>query len=158
MNITILTNRDLASHIALTRLVKALVDHQLSIFISEKVGADHQLPAPLMELAAFEKHQLATAEHSFDDLAKQVGCELQGVIPVEHPAYSANSELFASSLKNIAPPAGHTIHTTNASLSAFRALLLGPPRDIHLNLIAGPASNYVDEIASLGTAILVKPT
>lgn len=78
MNITILTNRDLASHIALTRLVKALVDHQLSIFISEKVGADHQLPAPLMELAAFEKHQLATAEHSFDDLAKQVGCELQG--------------------------------------------------------------------------------
>lgn len=77
MNITILTNRDLASHIALTRLVKALVDHQLSIFISEKVGADHQLPAPLMELAAFEKHQLATAEYSFNDLAKQVGCELQ---------------------------------------------------------------------------------
>ncbi|MDB4076332.1 formyl transferase [Porticoccaceae bacterium] len=78
MNITILTNRDLASHIALTRLVKALVDHQLSIFISEKVGADHQLPAPLMELAAFEKHQLATAEYSFNDLAKRVGCELQG--------------------------------------------------------------------------------
>jgi len=78
MNITILTNRDLAGHIALTRLVKALVDHQLSIFISEKVGADHQLPAPLMELAAFEKHQLATAEYSFNDLAKQVGCELQG--------------------------------------------------------------------------------
>lgn len=80
------------------------------------------------------------------------------VIPVEHPAYRANSELFASCLKNITPPAGHTIDTTNASLSAFRALLLGPPRDIHLNLIAGPASNFVDEIASLGTAILVKPT
>ena len=62
MKITILTNRDLASHSALSRLVKALGDHQLTIFISEKVGADQQLPAPLMELAAFEKHQLATAE------------------------------------------------------------------------------------------------
>ena len=38
MKITILTNRDLASHIALTRLVQGLSDHQLNIFISEKVG------------------------------------------------------------------------------------------------------------------------
>lgn len=78
MKITILTNRDLASHSALSLLVKALGDHQLTIFISEKFGADQHLPAPLMELAAFEKHQLATAEHSFDDLAKLAGCELQG--------------------------------------------------------------------------------
>ena len=79
------------------------------------------------------------------------------VISIDNPAYTANSELFASCWKNITPPAGRIIHTTSTSLSAFRALLLGPPRDIHLNLITGPASNYVDEITSLATAILVKP-
>ena len=79
------------------------------------------------------------------------------VIPIDNPAYTANSELFASCLQNITPTAGRSIYTTSASLSAFRALLLGPPRDIHLNLIAGPASNYVDEITSLATEILVKP-
>ncbi len=78
MKITILTNRDLASHQALTRLVSMLGDHQLSIFISEKVGADHRLPQPLMDLAAFEKSQIASADHSFDDLARLAGCELQG--------------------------------------------------------------------------------
>lgn len=82
MNITILTNRDLASHIALTRLVKSLGHHQLTIFISEKVGADHELPASLMALAAFEKHQLANAATSFNDLAELAGCELQGFIDI----------------------------------------------------------------------------
>jgi methylglyoxal synthase len=52
MNITILTNRDLASHIALSRLVKELVGHQLAIFLSEKVGGDQQLPQALVELAS----------------------------------------------------------------------------------------------------------
>ncbi|MDG2502277.1 MAG: formyl transferase [Porticoccaceae bacterium] len=84
MNITVLTNRDLASHIVLTRLVRDLGDHQLSIFISEKVGADHQLPQPLMDLAAFEKRQIAAAELSFDDLARLAGCELQGFADIDN--------------------------------------------------------------------------
>ncbi|MDB9999448.1 formyl transferase [Porticoccaceae bacterium] len=78
MNITLLTNRDLPSHVALSRLVGALSHHSLSIFISEKVGADHQLPQPLMDLAAFEKQVLAEGRLSFDDLAASAGCTLQG--------------------------------------------------------------------------------
>lgn len=84
MKITIFTNRDLASHIALTRLVKGLSDHQLSIFMSEKVGADHRLPQPLIDLAAFEKRQIAAAEMSFDDLARLAGCELQGFADIDN--------------------------------------------------------------------------
>jgi len=78
MNITLLTNRDLPSHVALSRLVGALSHHNLSIFISEKVGADQQLPQPLMDLAAFEKKVLADGRPSFDDLAASAGCTLQG--------------------------------------------------------------------------------
>jgi hypothetical protein len=48
MNISILTNRDLASHIALSRLVKELAGHQLTIFLSEKVCCDQQLPKALV--------------------------------------------------------------------------------------------------------------
>jgi methionyl-tRNA formyltransferase len=78
MNITLLTNRDLPSHLALSRLIGALSHHKLSIFISEKVGADHRLPQPLMDLAAFEKKVLADGRPSFDDLAACAGCTLQG--------------------------------------------------------------------------------
>ena len=78
MNITVLTNRDLASHIALSRLIGLLGAHRLSIFISEKVGRDHSLPEPLMALTAFEKKIIADSPHSFDDLASKANCKLQG--------------------------------------------------------------------------------
>ena len=78
MNITILTNRDLASHIALSRLVKALAGHQLAIFLSEKVGGDQQLPQALVELASFEKSLLEDGRPSFDQLAAAAGCRIQG--------------------------------------------------------------------------------
>lgn len=78
MNITILTNRDLASHIALSRLVKELVGHQLAIFLSEKVGGDQQLPQALVELASFEKILLEDGRPSFDQLAAAAGCRIQG--------------------------------------------------------------------------------
>ena len=78
MNITILTNRDLASHIALSRLVKELAGHRLAIFLSEKVGGDQQLPQALTELAAFEKSLLEDGSPSFDQLAVAAGCSIQG--------------------------------------------------------------------------------
>ncbi len=78
MKITILTNRDLASHIALTRLVKQLAGHRLAIFLSEKVGGDQQLPQSLIELAAFEKSLLEDGRPSFDQLAAAAGCTIQG--------------------------------------------------------------------------------
>lgn len=84
MNIAIFTNRDLASHIALTRLVQDLSDHELSIFISEKVGGDYRLPQSLLALNAFEKQQIAKAEYSFDDLGKWAGCELQGFADIDN--------------------------------------------------------------------------
>ena len=78
MNITVLTNRDLASHIALSRLIDLLSAHRLSIFISEKVGRDLCLPEPLMALAAFEKKVIAVSPHCFDALASKANCELHG--------------------------------------------------------------------------------
>jgi methionyl-tRNA formyltransferase len=78
MNITLLTNRDLASHIALSRLVKELADHQLTIFLSEKVGGDQQVPQALIELAAFEKSLLEDGRPSFNQLAAAAGCRIQG--------------------------------------------------------------------------------
>ena len=77
MNITILTNRDLASHSALTYLVAGLADHRLAIFLSEKVGGDQPTAQPLMDLAAFEK-QCLDKRGGFDQLALAAGCRLQG--------------------------------------------------------------------------------
>ena len=84
MNITILTNRDLASHIALGRLVKLLDNHSLTIFMSEKVGKDHSLPDPIMALGAFEKDLIASSHYSFDDIAAQAGCQLQGFADIDN--------------------------------------------------------------------------
>ncbi len=88
MNITILTNRDLASHIALSRLIKMLSHHSLSIFISEKVGGDHSLPQPLLELSAFERQLIANSQYSFDELAALAGCRLQGFADLDNQVNS----------------------------------------------------------------------
>ncbi|NBQ73495.1 MAG: formyl transferase, partial [Gammaproteobacteria bacterium] len=37
MNITILTNRDLASCFALNRLIPGLTEHQVTVFLSSRV-------------------------------------------------------------------------------------------------------------------------
>mgnify|MGYP000713188006 CR=1 FL=1 len=84
MNISLLTNRDLASHIVLSRLIGLLSGHRLSIFISEKVGRDQSLPQPLMALAEFEKQLIAASPHSFDSLARQAGCRLQGFADIDN--------------------------------------------------------------------------
>jgi methionyl-tRNA formyltransferase len=58
MNILILANRDLASHLALNRLLPALTNqHQLALILSNKVGqnrASPSLPERLEQLADFE--------------------------------------------------------------------------------------------------------
>jgi methionyl-tRNA formyltransferase len=56
LNITILANRDLASHLALNQLVPQLAaTHRLRIFLSSKVGGSRALPEELQKLAAFEQ-------------------------------------------------------------------------------------------------------
>ena len=78
MNITLLTNRDLASHVALSQLIHILSDHRLTIFLSEKVGGNQQLPQPLIDLATVERAQLTDGRPTFEMLAQQAGCTLQG--------------------------------------------------------------------------------
>ena len=49
MNITILTNRDLASCFALNRLIPGLAEHQVTVFLSSRVGSK-PLAVPLQHL------------------------------------------------------------------------------------------------------------
>jgi len=55
MNITILANRDLASSLALNYLVSGLAEHQLTIFLSDQVGASTSQFQPLRDLQFFEQ-------------------------------------------------------------------------------------------------------
>ena len=65
MNITILANRDLASHLALNRLIPALAKkHQLQLFLSSHVGGSAAVPAELEQLTFFEQPLF-----NFDQLA-----------------------------------------------------------------------------------------
>ena len=80
MRIILLANRDLPSHLALSHLVRQLGGHELSIFISEKVGSDYRLPSPLMALQSFELELLQDGRASFEQLAKTAGGSLQGFV------------------------------------------------------------------------------
>ncbi len=56
MKITILANRDLASNLALNRLIPSLAkDHQLHVFLSSHVGGSAAVPAALGQLKFFEQ-------------------------------------------------------------------------------------------------------
>lgn len=55
MNITILSNRDLASNILLNQLLTNLQSHQICVFVSDKVGKNRHKPTLLEELAFFEQ-------------------------------------------------------------------------------------------------------
>ena len=55
MKITILANKDLASCIALNRLVPLLREHELCIFLSAKVGKTKNLPQALLDLQFYEQ-------------------------------------------------------------------------------------------------------
>ena len=56
MNITLLCNRDLASNLALNRLLPRLSkEHQIRVFLSDRVGAQAQGPADLAQLKFYEQ-------------------------------------------------------------------------------------------------------
>ncbi len=55
MKITLLANQDLASNIALNKLLAALPQHDYSILLSAKVGSSQAKAAALNELAFFEQ-------------------------------------------------------------------------------------------------------
>jgi methionyl-tRNA formyltransferase len=61
LNITVLANRDLASHVALHQLLPSLAaNHQLSVFLSSKVGGSQALPLELQRLGDFEQDLIQT--------------------------------------------------------------------------------------------------
>ena len=90
MKITILANKDLASCIALNRLLPLLKDHELCIFLSAKVGKSDRLPKALVDLNFYEQQlfnnivfPLATALgidraalKTFDAIGKDIGREI----------------------------------------------------------------------------------
>jgi methionyl-tRNA formyltransferase len=78
LNIVILTNRDLASQLALAYLVNGLEQHQLSIFLSEGVGNSKYYVNALKELSQYEKMVMGNLALDFDQLAEKAGCQLQG--------------------------------------------------------------------------------
>ena len=80
MRITLLVNRDIASCIALNRLVPALLEHQLTIGLSASVGRVGKLLRGLKTLKFFE-------QELFNDLLFPLidGC---------HPALSAELKTF----------------------------------------------------------------
>ena len=80
MRITLLVNRDIASCIALNRLVPALLEHQLTIGLSASVGRVGKLLPGLKTLKFFE-------QELFNDLLFPLidGC---------HPAPSAELKTF----------------------------------------------------------------
>jgi methionyl-tRNA formyltransferase len=55
MRITVLTNRDLASNIALNLLLKSAPQHAYTVLLSSKVGKDNQKSSGLDELKFFEQ-------------------------------------------------------------------------------------------------------
>ena len=56
MNIVLLLNNDIASNLALNLLMPKLLSHNVSVFLSSKVGGQCSLPKTLQELAYFEQH------------------------------------------------------------------------------------------------------
>jgi methionyl-tRNA formyltransferase len=61
LNITLLANRDLASHVALNKLLPSLAaNHKPSVFLSSKVGGGQTLPLELQHLGEFEQGLIQT--------------------------------------------------------------------------------------------------
>ena len=55
MRITILANKDIASNIALNNILPRLSNHEVSVFLSSKVGKGDSLPEGLQRLRFFEQ-------------------------------------------------------------------------------------------------------
>lgn len=71
MRITLLLNRDPASAYALAHLGPKLSHHQLTVFYTDKPNGLKPIPRPLVDLALFEKIQLAELNKSFLDFKAQ---------------------------------------------------------------------------------------
>lgn len=147
MKITLLCNRDLASHVALSLLIEGLAEysavhltehlteHQLSIFISERVGADKVLPQSLMDLGAFELQLLNDGRPSFEQLAEKAGCQLQGFADLDNRVNSP------AGIARIAATEPELIISVRFGLIIREALIALPKHGV-INLHSGLLPNY----------------
>ena len=100
MKIAILTNRDLASQLALAYLVRDLHKHQLAILISENVGNADAYSDALKQLAMFERQAMISLDLNFDQLAEIAGCKLQGFSDLDNRVNSAEG---VARIRNLSP-------------------------------------------------------
>ena len=101
MKIVILTNRDLASQLALSYLVKDLHQHQLAIFLSESVGNASAYPDALKQLAKFEQLATTSLDLNFDPIGRDnTICRLQGFSDIDNRVNSAEG---VARIKNLSP-------------------------------------------------------
>ncbi len=74
MWITVLANNDFPSNYALNLLIRDLSGHNLTIFLSDRVGAATDHPQPLKDLELFERSLLSNnALLSFEEIAQKIG-------------------------------------------------------------------------------------
>jgi len=82
MKIVLLVNRDLASTVALNYLLPGICHHDISVFMSDRVGKhNHDKPKPLVDLAVVEQgilnHLISAIPPATDEVEnreKQVSC------------------------------------------------------------------------------------
>lgn len=71
MNIVLLLNNDIASNLALNLLLPALKTHNITVFLSSKVGGNTTRPQALLDLAQFEQHDVYRALEQKPDSAEK---------------------------------------------------------------------------------------
>ena len=79
------------------------------------------------------------------------------VVHKENPTSDIQSRILLNALESLEPPEGFTTRTDTLSLVAFRSLLLGIPREIHLGSMQEPAIRHATSIARMAESILFKP-
>ena len=80
------------------------------------------------------------------------------IIGTSISAFHANSRLFRDSISRLTPPDGRRLDLSPITFSAFRASLIGPPREIHAGTLEGPAIQYVEPISKIAEGILLPLT
>ena len=154
MNITILTNRDLASCFALNRLIPGLAEHQVTVFLSSRVGSKplalplqhlkfveqdllNGLIAPLLDSGALGRARVGQALFSFEQLAERV---IGGVSTLNAINDAAGYERYAESKPDLVLSVRYGVILRDPAISL--------PKHGVLNLHSGLLPDYKGVMAT----------
>ena len=154
MNITILTNRDLASCFALNRLISGLAEHQVTVFLSSRVGSKplavplqhlkfveqdllNGLIAPLLDSGALGRARDGQALFSFEQLAERV---IGGVSTLNAINDAAGHERYAESKPDLVLSVRYGVILRDPAISL--------PKHGVLNLHSGLLPDYKGVMAT----------